>query len=103
MTGIYKITNILNNQIYIGLSVDIDKRWARHRSNYIDINNKEYEKTLYRAFRKYGIENFTFEVIEECSKEELANREIYWIAYYDSFSNGYNETPGGEIICSGGE
>lgn len=103
MTGIYKITNVLNNQIYIGLSVDIDKRLARHRSNYTDINNKEYEKTLYRAFRKYGIENFTFEVIEECSEEELSNREIYWIAYYDSFSNGYNETPGGEIICSGGE
>lgn len=103
MTGIYKITNILNENSYIGLSTNIEKRWLRHKSNYINPDNKEYEKTLYRAFRKYGIENFTFEVIEECPVEELANREIYWISYFDSFANGYNETPGGEIICTGGE
>ena len=47
--------------------------------------------------RKYGIENFTFEIIEECSQEQLNEREIYWISYYDSFNKekGYNMTPGG--------
>ena len=66
-------------------------------------SDKEYEKYLYRSFRKYGLEAFTFEVIEECPPEELSNREIYWISYYDSYANGYNETPGGEIIWVGGE
>ena len=103
MIGIYKITNLLNEQSYIGLSVNIEKRWNKHKSNYLNKNCKEYEKTLYRAFRKHGIENFSFEVIEECEFLELPNREIYWISYYDTFSNGYNETPGGEIICVGGE
>lgn len=103
MIGIYKITNLLNEQSYIGLSVDIEKRWLRHKSNYKDSSNKEYEKALYRAFRKYGVENFTFEVLEECDQTELSNREIYWISFYDTFANGYNETPGGEIICVGGE
>lgn len=103
MIGIYKITNLLNEQSYIGLSVNIEKRWLKHKSNYQNLNNKEYEKTLYRAFRKYGIENFSFEVLEECDQTELSNREIYWISYYNTFANGYNETPGGEIICIGGE
>ena len=103
MTGIYKITNTINNQSYIGLSVNIERRWQKHRSNYTNINSKEYDKALYRAFRKYGIDNFTFEVIEECPEADLPNREIYWISYYDTFANGYNETPGGEIICIGGE
>ena len=103
MIGIYKITNNLNGQIYIGLSVNIEKRWKDHKNRYQNETDKEYEKTLYRAFRKYGIENFTFEIIEECSKEELSSKEIQWIAFYDSFANGYNETPGGEIICMGGE
>ena len=45
--------------------------------------------------RKYGIENFTFSVIEECSQEQLNEREIYWIEYYDTYKNGYNSTLGG--------
>lgn len=48
------------------------------------------------AINKYGIENFTFEIIEECSEEQLNNRERYWIAYYDTYHNGYNRTVGGE-------
>jgi len=46
--------------------------------------------------KKYGIENFKFEIIEECSDEEVDTREIYWIDYYDTFKNGYNLTRGGE-------
>lgn len=103
MIGIYKITNTINNKIYIGLSSNIEERWKIHKKRYKIETDKEYEKHLYRSFRKYGLDAFTFEVIEECSVEELANREIYWISYYDSYTNGYNETPGGEIICIGGE
>lgn len=49
---------------------------------------------------KYGISNFTFEIIEECDKQSLNEREIYWIEYYDSFHNGYNMTIGG-TACNG--
>ncbi len=103
MIGIYKITNKINGNAYIGLSVDIKTRWRKHKSNYLNPDYKEYNKTLYRAFRKYGIENFQFEILEECLENELSNKEIYWISYYDTYANGYNETPGGEIICVGGE
>lgn len=51
---------------------------------------------LYRAFKKYGLQNFEFKIIEECKKEKLNEREIYWIAYFNSFHNGYNLTPGGD-------
>lgn len=103
MIGIYKITNRINENSYIGLSTNIEKRWSKHKLNYKNEKSKEYNKTLYRAFRKYGIENFSFEIIEICDREDLANKEIFWISYYDTFANGYNETPGGEIICVGGE
>ena len=63
MTGIYKITNLINNKIYIGQSVDIKKRWATHKRQAF-IKGKEYDKYLYRAIRKYGIDNFSFEIIE---------------------------------------
>lgn len=103
MIGIYKITNKINNNCYIGLSVDIYRRWNSHKQRYKDESNKEYDKILYKAFRKYGIDNFSFEVIEECSYEELKEKEKYWIAFYDSYNNGYNATPGGDLVNTGGE
>lgn len=96
MIGIYKITNTTNNKCYIGQSRDIEARWAKHLSAYK--SSPDWE--LYRAFKKYGISAFKFEVIEECSIEELNEREVYWIAQYDSFYNGYNMTLGGEA-CNG--
>lgn len=96
MIGIYKITNTTNGKCYIGQSRDIKARWAKHLSSY-----KSYpEWELYKAFKKYGIGAFSFEVIEECTIEELNEREIYWIAHFDSFNNGYNMTLGGEA-CNG--
>lgn len=99
MYGIYKITNLTNNKSYIGKSSNIEERFKYHKYNYQSFG-KDWNKTLYKAFRKYGLNNFSFDIIEEMTKDEYDkfsnNREQYWIQYYDSFENGYNETKGGE-------
>lgn len=89
--GIYKITNKINGKCYIGQSINIQERWKHHRSYPI----KKSYYPLYKAFEKYDINNFLFEVIEECSIEELNEKEIYWINFYDSYYHGYNQTKGG--------
>lgn len=66
-------------------------RWKHHICESQNSKSKEYEKTLYRAFRKYGIENFSFEILEECKEEELRDKEIYWINKLDALNLGYNE------------
>lgn len=93
MTGvIYKITNKINNKVYIGKTeLSIDQRWSQHMR---DADKKDYP--LYRAIRKYGKENFSIEEIERCDSEILSQRECYWIQYYNSFLKGYNATLGGE-------
>lgn len=91
--GIYKIENLINGSIYIGQSIDIEKRWSTHIS--ILNQNNHYNAHLQNAWNKYGSENFKFSIIEECKQFELNDREIYWIDKYDSFINGYNLTPGG--------
>ena len=94
MGYIYKITNTLNSKIYIGQTVkSVQKRFTQHKNN----SNKEYfsQIVLYKAFNKYGIENFICEEIEEVSNEKLDEREKYWIEYYDSYFDGYNSTLGG--------
>lgn len=83
MIGIYKITNKINNKIYIGQSVHIHRRFLEHCRN-----NKT---AIDAAIAEYGKENFLFEIIEECSKEELNQKEQYWIQYYNSVvPYGYN-------------
>lgn len=93
MIGIYKITNQLNGKIYIGQSNDIIRRWNYYKN---PPNSLGYKSLIIAAIQKYGIDNFKFEVIEECSVEELNVKEIYWIAFYDSYNNGYNLTRGGD-------
>lgn len=96
MIGIYKIENLINHHIYIGQSIDIEDRWKKEKQNAFCSTSKSYQYPLSRAFRKYGIDNFSFEVIEECEMEQLNSRERYWVAYYNSFFEGYNQTPGGD-------
>ena len=88
MSMIYLITNNLNNKKYVGLTTrNLEVRWkehTRHKSQYID-----------RAINKYGQNNFSITLLEECSDETLDEREKYWIDYYDTYRNGYNLTPGG--------
>lgn len=95
MTGIYKITNKDNGKSYIGQSVDIVKRWSAHRTRPFKSSCNEYDSPLYRAIRKYGLDNFIFEVVEKCEIDLLNSREKYWIEYYDTFFSGYNQGIGG--------
>lgn len=94
--GIYKIQNLINHNIYIGQSKRITKRWQQHKKTAFNQTDHCYDLPLYRAIRKYGIDNFSFEIIENCSCEELNDKQVYWIKYYDSFFNGYNNTLGGD-------
>lgn len=95
--GIYKYENKLNGHIYIGLSRNIEKRYSQHL---YDARHKERSGTgIDIAIRKYGIENFTFEIIELCEESKLDEREKYWIDYYDSYNNGYNRTVGGGSLA----
>ena len=102
MVGIYKIENKINGHIYIGQSVNIYQRWNNEKSTAFNPTSSAYNSPLSKAFRKYGIENFVFEVIEECGRDELNNKERYWINHYDSFYNGYNQTLGGDGGCING-
>lgn len=98
MVGIYKITNKVNGKLYIGQSINIAQRWKAHKTRPFNFNSTQYESPLYRAIRKYGLSNFTFEVLEECTEEELNQKEKSYIAYYQSCNpeKGYNLTTGGQ-------
>lgn len=100
MTGIYKITNIINGKVYVGQAVDIKRRWQEHCSHSFSPTHISYNHTIHRAIRKYGIENFTFEVLEECAETLLNEKEIYWIAKLNSKQNGYNMTDGGDSTAN---
>ena len=93
--GIYKITNLINGKSYIGQSIDIEGRWHNEKNRAFRPSYEHYDKTLFRAFRKYGLQNFQFEIIEECEELELDEKEKYYIALYDTYYSGYNETLGG--------
>ena len=93
MAYIYKITNDINGKVYIGkTNRSIKERFAEHCKNY-SIQNYE-KRPLYAAMRKYGVEHFHIEQIEETDNPE--EREKYWIEYYGSFKYGYNATIGGD-------
>lgn len=94
--GIYKIENKINHHKYIGQSKNIEKRWAREKTTPFNPNDHSYDYPLSRAIRKYGLENFDFSIIEECSIQDLNTKEKYWIEYYNSFFDGYNQTIGGD-------
>lgn len=91
---IYKITNRVNNKVYIGQThFTVEHRFKQHIKNF---NIEHRKQPLYKAFAKYGLENFSVETLEEVEFDKLNEREMYWIAYYDSFKNGYNANCGGK-------
>ena len=97
MIGIYKFENMINHKIYIGQSRNIERRYKDHITRALNdfSSNTEYNSSIHKAIRKYGINNFSFSIIEECNTEDLNDREIYWISFFDSYRNGYNQTIGG--------
>ena len=93
--GIYKITNINNHKCYIGQSVDIYKRWCDHCKCGCGMDTPKNNK-LYAAMLEDGVENFTFELLEECPREELNKKETFYINLYESNDYGYNTTKGND-------
>ena len=92
---IYKVTNTVNGKIYIGQTV----RTLKERKQEHLLSAKQgYNFKFYNAIRKYGEDVFTWKIIQRCDTiEELNNAESHWVAYYNSYNNGYNMTPGGEF------
>lgn len=102
MVGIYKITNIISNKVYIGQSINIEKRWGAHRTKPFNEKSTQYNSPLYRAIRKYGLSAFTFEVLEECLPSMLDQKEQFYIQLYKSNNSdfGYNLTAGGQTATT---
>lgn len=97
MIGIYKITNTKNEKSYIGQSTNIEERWKQHKQAI-----QTSDKSWYPLARQEsdGIDDFTFSVLQECKKEELDELEDYWIDYYKSYINGYNQTKDGSCVSA---
>ena len=91
--GIYKITNIVTDECYVGQSVDVYKRWNDHCKCGLGIDTPPGNK-LYKAMQEYGLDNFTFELLTECSQAELNEKEKYFIELYQADTFGYNSTGG---------
>ena len=91
--GIYKITNQTNDMCYIGQSVDIAKRWKDHAKCGLGIDTPASNK-LYKAMQEDGLHNFSWELLQACDRDELDEREKYYIELYQSKEYGYNSTAG---------
>jgi DNA repair exonuclease SbcCD ATPase subunit len=87
--GIYKITNLENQMCYVGQAVNIAERWKQHIKRGLGAEAPTRNK-LYPAMLAFGVENFSFEVIEECSRDKLDNREDYWQEYFKAKEFGYS-------------
>lgn len=92
-SGIYKITRLKTGEIYIGKSTDVKKRWTEHCKTAYGVGTIAHS-ILHTTIRKDGIENFTFELLEEVPKDKLTEREKYWITFYDSKNYGLNMREG---------
>lgn len=91
--GIYRITCLTNDKSYIGQSVDIRDRWKQHIKT--ALAHTSTSNKLYQEMKQQGIENFIFEVVEEVTRPQLNEREVYWIDFYKTRDWGLNSTVGG--------
>ena len=95
MGFIYKVVNTINEKVYIGQTTGfVEDRFKEHKQECSKGYNPK--RHFHMAMKKYGFESFTIHLLEEVPNHCLDEREIYWIAYYDSYSNGYNSTTGGQ-------
>ncbi|MBE6148286.1 MAG: GIY-YIG nuclease family protein [Firmicutes bacterium] len=88
-TGIYKITNMENNMCYVGQAANLSERWRQHIKRGVGAEAPTRNK-LYPAMEEFGVENFTFEVIEECDRAKLDAQEDYWQEYFKAKEFGYS-------------
>ena len=88
-TGIYKITNINNQMCYVGQAVNIAERWRQHIKRGMGAETPTKNK-LYPVMLQEGVQNFTFEIIEECDRTALNDREDYWQDYFKAKEFGYS-------------
>lgn len=94
--GIYVIKNTINDEVYVGQSVDIFARWAAHKQAAKNPRDMSHNTKIHLAMEQLGIDNFFCEILELCEYQNLSEREIFWISQYNSYYNGYNMTLGGE-------
>ena len=92
--GIYKITNIKNQMVYIGQSTNVKNRLKAHIQASLGISTIAAQ-LVHEKMSEEGLESFTFQLVEECDRSKLNEREKYWINYYKSNEWGYNKTVGG--------
>lgn len=93
-SGIYKITNLRNKKSYIGRSTSVRKRLSDHVKSAIGISTIA-DQRIHQVMREEGLWNFKFELIEECDKTELNEREKYYINFFSTEKLGYNQKAGG--------
>ena len=93
-TGIYKITNLINNKSYIGKSINIEQRFKQH------IKSGSKHSYIDRSIKKHGANNFTFEILLTCEEKDLDKEEQKFIKLYGTYKQGYNLTWGGDCVPS---
>lgn len=96
--GIYLIKNIITGSVYVGQTTrPFVERWKEHINIANNLNAQYSVSSVIKAIRKYGLENFDFIVLEQCDKQNLDAREIFWISVFEADShNNYNQTAGGQ-------
>lgn len=91
-SGIYLIRNKVNGKVYVGQSVNIEKRWAEH----MKYSPKKSKSSLKMSVIKHGVDAFELVILEQCSHELFDAREVHWMDHFDSIKSGYNMVPGGQ-------
>ena len=95
MGYIYKITNSVNDKMYVGkTTTTLEHRWKYHIKD--ALRKRNFRSKLYSAMEKYGCDKFSISQIEECDNSIINDRERYWIKYYGTVENGYNIMSGGD-------
>ena len=92
--GVYKLTNQLTKECYVGQSKNCAKRWSEHLRCACGASVASKSNALYDAMRRDGISNFSFELLEKCEPEDLDEKEAFFISLYSADTLGYNSTSG---------
>ena len=92
-SGIYKVTNIKTNEIYIGKSTNVATRWVNHTKSAYGLEGVA-DSQFQRALKQYGVQNFTWELVEAVPKNQLTTREKFYISFYNTIEFGYNQRVG---------